>query len=200
MAESSNSRYVQPAIPKFDVHCDHWAKLMENFLRSKEYWNLVENGISVVVDGAASSKAELKLMEEQKLKDLKIKIIFIKWKFQGSTRAKRTHLQALRRDFEVLRMKEGEMKNVNNAEVEDEVEEEDKLLLMAYLKQGKKEDEWFLDSGCNNHMSRNGEWFLKMDESSRHTVKLGNNSRMVVMGKGNVHLNVNGVTHVVSNV
>ena len=34
-AESSN--FVQPAIPKFDGHYDHWSMLMENFLRSKEY-------------------------------------------------------------------------------------------------------------------------------------------------------------------
>ncbi|KAJ1379576.1 Retrovirus-related Pol polyprotein from transposon TNT 1-94, partial [Sesbania bispinosa] len=68
---------------------------------------------------------------------------------------------------------------------------------MAYVdrKQGKKEGEWFLDSGCNNHMSGNMEWFLEMDESFRHIVKLGNNTRMVVMGKRNVRLNVNGVTH-----
>ena len=34
-AESSN--FVQPAIPKFDGHYDHWSMLMENFIRSKEY-------------------------------------------------------------------------------------------------------------------------------------------------------------------
>jgi len=41
MADSS--KYVQPAIPKFYGHYDHWAKLMENFLRSKEYWQLGEH-------------------------------------------------------------------------------------------------------------------------------------------------------------
>ncbi|KAJ1386475.1 hypothetical protein SESBI_40778 [Sesbania bispinosa] len=73
MAESDNSKHVQPDISKFDGRYDYWAKLMENFLRSKEYWNLVENGISVIVDGAVSTEAELKLMEQQKLKDMKIK-------------------------------------------------------------------------------------------------------------------------------
>ena len=48
MAELNNNKYVQPAIPRFDGHYDHWAKIMENFLRSKEYWHLVENTISVV--------------------------------------------------------------------------------------------------------------------------------------------------------
>ncbi|RDX99782.1 hypothetical protein CR513_17116, partial [Mucuna pruriens] len=71
--KSSNYKYVQPAIPKFDGHYDHWTKLMENFPHSKEYWHLVEHGILVVVDKATTSDAELKLMEEQQLKDLKIK-------------------------------------------------------------------------------------------------------------------------------
>ena len=66
-------KYVQPAIPKFDGHYDHWAKLIENFLQSKEYWHLVEHGISTVRDKANASKVEIKLMEEHQLKDLKIK-------------------------------------------------------------------------------------------------------------------------------
>ena len=72
---------------------------------------------------------------------------------------------------------------------------------MAYvdLKQGTQE-EWFLDSRCNNHVSGNKDWFADIDESFRHTVKLDNNTRMVVMGKGNVRLHVNGITNVISNV
>jgi hypothetical protein len=38
--ESNNNSFVQAAIPKFDGHYDHWAMLMENFLRFKEYWIL----------------------------------------------------------------------------------------------------------------------------------------------------------------
>ena len=33
----ADGNYVQPAIPRFDGHYDHWAMLMENLLRSKEY-------------------------------------------------------------------------------------------------------------------------------------------------------------------
>jgi len=134
MAENNN-KYVQPAIPRFDGHYDHWAKLMENFLRSKEYWHLVEHGILVVTDKTTMSEAELKAIEDQKLKDLKIKNYMyqaidreildtilnedtskdiwdsMKQKFQGSTRVKRAQLQALRREFETLQMKEEETVN-----------------------------------------------------------------------------------------
>ncbi|MCI56464.1 homeobox-leucine zipper protein HDG8-like, partial [Trifolium medium] len=48
MAESDSNGFVQSTIPKFDGHYDHWAMLMQNFLRSKEYWGLIENGILVM--------------------------------------------------------------------------------------------------------------------------------------------------------
>ena len=73
MAEGRSSSFVQPAIPRFDGHYDHWVMLMENFLRSKEYWDLIENVILVVANGIEPTKAQHKLIEEQKLKDLKVK-------------------------------------------------------------------------------------------------------------------------------
>ena len=42
--EKQVESYVQPAIPRFDCHYDHWAMLMENFLRSKEFFDMVETG------------------------------------------------------------------------------------------------------------------------------------------------------------
>jgi len=44
---------------------------MENFLRSKEYWGLVENGIPAAPEGATD--VQKKIIGEQKLKDLKAK-------------------------------------------------------------------------------------------------------------------------------
>ena len=45
---AENNNFVQPAIPRFDGHYDHWSMLMKNFLKSIEYWNLVESGILAV--------------------------------------------------------------------------------------------------------------------------------------------------------
>jgi transposase InsO family protein len=83
-----------------------------------------------------------------------------------------------------------------------ELDEEDELLLMSYveLNNSKREDVWFLDSGCSNHMCGKKKWFTTLDEAFRHTVKLGNNARMQVMGKGNIKLEVDGLIQVISDV
>lgn len=51
--------------------------LMENFLRSKEYWSIVENGFRSVAGGATattpSTQAQRKEVEDARLKDMKIK-------------------------------------------------------------------------------------------------------------------------------
>jgi hypothetical protein len=39
---TTEGNFMQPSIPCFDGHYDHWSMLMENFLRSKELWGLVE--------------------------------------------------------------------------------------------------------------------------------------------------------------
>ncbi|KAL5583549.1 hypothetical protein UlMin_015991 [Ulmus minor] len=67
------SNFVQPAIPKLDGHYDHWCMLMENFLRSKEYWSLIEQGITVAEAGAELTEGQNKVIEDAKLKDLKAK-------------------------------------------------------------------------------------------------------------------------------
>ncbi|XP_020231642.1 uncharacterized protein LOC109812160 [Cajanus cajan] len=127
---STTERFVQPAIPRFDGHYDFWSMTMENFLRSKELWQLVEEAIPVL--DATSIEVQRKSVAEATLKDLKVKNYLFQaidrgiletildkstsqaiWqsmqkKYQGSTRVKRAQLQALCREFELLSMKEGE--------------------------------------------------------------------------------------------
>ena len=46
---------------------------MQNFLRSKEYWHIVENGVPTIVEGAALTEAWGKEIADLKLKDLRVK-------------------------------------------------------------------------------------------------------------------------------
>ncbi|KAI3708939.1 hypothetical protein L2E82_38547 [Cichorium intybus] len=105
---------------------------MENLLRSKEYWSVIETGYKEPSEGEQLSAVQQKALDEAKLKDLKarnylfqsieksiLKTITqkettkqlwesMKVKYQGNARVKRAQLQRLRRDFETLEMKMGE--------------------------------------------------------------------------------------------
>jgi len=59
---------------------------------------------------------------------------------------------------------------------------------------------WFLDSGCSNHMVGTKEWLFEFDDRFRASVKLGSDSNMQVMGKGNLKLFIGGVIQVITNV
>lgn len=132
MASEGSNGFVQPSIPKFDGDYDHWSMLMENFLRSKEYWSLIENEILEPGEGETMTVAQKKVLEDLKLKDLNVKNYMFQsihksilktilqrdtsrqiWesmrkKYQGNAKEQRAQLQALRRDFEIPEMKFGE--------------------------------------------------------------------------------------------
>ncbi|KAG7547302.1 Reverse transcriptase RNA-dependent DNA polymerase [Arabidopsis suecica] len=77
---------------------------------------------------------------------------------------------------------------------ESDTEEVAELVLMAHTEDQEKmrRRAWFLDSGCSNHMSGDISLFSTMDSSFKHSVKLGNNKKMEVIGKGNVKLMLSG--------
>ena len=128
----SEANFMGASIPKFDGDYDHWSMVMKNLLRSKEYWIAVESGYTEPESRDKMSAAEITSLEEMKLKDLKAKnYLFqsldksilktitqketskqlwdsMKLKCQGNDRVKRAQLNRLRRDFEVLAMKQGE--------------------------------------------------------------------------------------------
>eukprot|EP00253_Pinus_taeda_P033571 PITA_33571 len=54
--------------------------------------------------------------------------------------------------------------------------------------QGQSEDIWFLDSGCSNHMTGKLALFSALDQSVKSQVTLGTDSKISVMGKGEVKI------------
>ncbi|TXG51514.1 hypothetical protein EZV62_024038 [Acer yangbiense] len=73
LAVMAFEKFVQPNIPHFDGHYDHWSMLMENFLRSKEYWQVVEVGVVEPAENVVLMVTQKTEMEALKLKDLKEK-------------------------------------------------------------------------------------------------------------------------------
>ena len=80
--------------------------------------------------------------------------------------------------------------------------EEEEVLLMVYVElQGAKRSEaWFVDSGCSNHMCGNQKMFTSLDTTFSHTVKLGNNHKLNVNGKGAEKLVLQGVSYIITDV
>ncbi|KAJ8773199.1 hypothetical protein K2173_028376 [Erythroxylum novogranatense] len=81
-----------------------------------------------------------------------------------------------------------------------EIKEEMLLMVFEEIKIGDQTDTWFLDSGCSNHMCGNKEYFFDLNKSFRESVKLANNSSLFVAGKGNVRLQINGMTQIITGV
>ncbi|KAL4563757.1 hypothetical protein LXL04_027802 [Taraxacum kok-saghyz] len=276
------------AVPAFDGHYEHWSEMMENLLRAKQVWNLIDPGIREPAVGIAQSEAEKKKLEELRIKDLQVKrylyhaidrVTFeqimdritskavwdsMKQRFSDNERVKRSMLQKLRRDFEILEMKNSETipeyfvsieesKDVDKMSIEElqstlivheqkfkrivEKEEDQALKLGHYAYEspnskeanyaGFEEDEevmlmaevvteenafmadtsgrnqrmlWFLDSGCSHHMCGNKDRFFDFDSGFSNSVKLGNDARMMVTGKGNMKLFLNWAAYVINDV
>ena len=89
-------------------------------------------------------------------------------------------------------------KEANYAELNNEEE----ILLMSHVElyENNQEDAWFLDSRCSNHMCGDKAMFCELNEEFRQLVKLGNNTRMTVLGKGKVKLYLDEVHHIVTDV
>ncbi|XP_048228575.1 uncharacterized protein LOC125369731 [Ricinus communis] len=94
-----------------------------------------------------------------------------------------------RSEEQVLQV-ENEQRNIQAREIGVNYTEfdEEELLLMAHTKVSKAEGKgiWFLDSRCSNHMTRDKTWFVELEKSFKHSIRLGNSSRMAVQGKGSV--------------
>jgi len=70
---SYNNNFIKLAVPCFDGHYDHWSMVMENFLRSKEYWLLIKPAIEEPKVGTTLTKAQKIELEVKCLKHLKVK-------------------------------------------------------------------------------------------------------------------------------
>lgn len=84
-----------------------------------------------------------------------------------------------------------------------ELDDDEELLLMAHSDMKEKaldKEVWFVDFGCSNHMCGVKEWFHEIDEGFQTTVKLGDDSKMLVKGRGDIKLQTGGLIQVITEV
>eukprot|EP00253_Pinus_taeda_P036044 PITA_36044 len=65
---------------------------------------------------------------------------------------------------------------------------QDNVLLACNMAETNSEDLWFLDSGCSNHMTGNIALFSALDQNVKSKVTLGSDSKISLMGKGEVKI------------
>ncbi|XP_022041412.1 uncharacterized protein LOC110943991 [Helianthus annuus] len=85
---------------------------------------------------------------------------------------------------------------------EDELDEQqdDTMFMIFNMEEAIKEDCWYLDSGCSNHMTGNKGLFVKLDESLQKEVRTGDDKRLEVQGIGEVMISIKGQKKKVQNV
>jgi len=80
------------------------------------------------------------------------------------------------------------MSNRSSANITRENISQDNVLLVCNMAETNSEDIWFLDFGCINHMTGNIALFFALDQSVQSQVTLGTDSKIFVMGKGEVKI------------
>ena len=73
MVASDSGSFAIPCVPKFDGDYEHWSLVMENLLRSKEYWSAIQFGFEEPKGNEALNVAQQKEINEARLKDLRAK-------------------------------------------------------------------------------------------------------------------------------
>ncbi|KAJ0785458.1 putative RNA-directed DNA polymerase [Helianthus annuus] len=83
---------------------------------------------------------------------------------------------------------------------EDVTDRDDTMFMIFNMEETVKEDCWYLDSGCSNHMTGNRDLFVKLDESVKREVRTGDDKRLDVLGCGEVSIRIKEHTRKIPNV
>ncbi|KAJ0857307.1 hypothetical protein HanRHA438_Chr13g0588531 [Helianthus annuus] len=69
--EDEHATFRVPSVPRFDGDYNHWCMVMETLLRSKEFWDVIEQGFQEPQAGEQLTPTRRTNLERMKLKDLK---------------------------------------------------------------------------------------------------------------------------------
>eukprot|EP00253_Pinus_taeda_P014181 PITA_14181 len=84
--------------------------------------------------------------------------------------------------------KQHDMNNISSANITRKNISQDNVHLACNMAETNSDDIWFLDCGCSNHMIGNIALFSKLGQNVKSQVTLGTDSKIYVMGKGEVKI------------
>lgn len=80
-------------------------------------------------------------------------------------------------------------------------ESEDVILMAATHLDLEKENMWYLDTSCSNHITCNNNWFVKLDEAVGRSSHFTDNNMVTSNGMGNIRVKKkDGQEVIISNV
>lgn len=80
---------------------------------------------------------------------------------------------------------------IEEANIAHEGDPDAVLLMAATCEDRMKGEEWYLDSGCSNHMTGHREWLANFDASKKTSIKLADNRKLASEGSGNIVMRSN---------
>ena len=76
------------------------------------------------------------------------------------------------------------------------IEENNNDILLQGIVQSELEGLWYLDTSATSHMTSKRNLFYELDESYKGNVRFGDDSRIMIEGKGKILLNSKGNTQI----
>lgn len=75
------------------------------------------------------------------------------------------------------------------------------MLMVTTCEGGTSEEEWYLDTGCSNHMTGHREWLVNLDLSKKTKIRLDDEKSLNAEGMENVVIHTkDGKTAIIENV
>ncbi|KAJ0795822.1 putative RNA-directed DNA polymerase [Helianthus annuus] len=97
-----------------------------------------------------------------------------------------------------------ENERMNNALLHEEEgvndKNDDTMFMIFNVEEIPKNNCWYLDSGCSNHMTGDKSLFITLNESERREVRTGDDKKLEVLGSGDAAISIKGTEKRVPNV
>ncbi|KAF8377139.1 hypothetical protein HHK36_030512 [Tetracentron sinense] len=196
---NTNTNVQQPPFLIFDGdNYDIWCVKMKTLFLSYDIWEFVEEGYEEPENVETLSNARKQQLKETKRKDAKALHLIqqgvadpIFPRIINATTSKEAW-DILQKEYRGTLKKFGHLqkdcriKNNQQANFSEEQESDRNMFYACQASSEKRNDVWYLDSGCSNHMTGDQSIFVNMNTFSNSQVRMGNGVLVQAKGKGTI--------------
>ncbi|KAL4556860.1 hypothetical protein LXL04_035025 [Taraxacum kok-saghyz] len=181
-----------PQLPKLNgKNYHHWSIQMKVLFQSQELWDVVEEKFEE--PDAMDEISEYQETEIQLLKKKDRKALYLIYQSVDEVILERisSSNSTSKCEFDNLKMIETESiedfcNRGSSFLNKEEGSEDDNMFTMLSTQEIERNDTWYVDSGCNNHMAGKKGIFVQIDETRQREVRTGDNNVLKVNGIGDI--------------